>query len=302
LSSTFPWCIHAGFSAEKRKEFVSLENSGAICEAVTRPVDGVYLLSDDGYWQGNVKFKYSQALVAVELHNYYATHEAYRIHTKQLNALTNSFNELSRHQNLAWNLLLIMELMVNYRAGDFVENVYTIAIPSIIYDTEFKFAAISSRKQKCPVYSFPLFDTSAGLLTATFDASMMQLACNATVDTLTTRNQLGDIAFEFDMNSFSVAAAVNMGLLNISQLEDMPFPPELVPFTAFTVDSVPFRLKQLINVRHPGMNPVYCVVYADSSALLACFLRQTFSFYLPVLNHAGGSLATLFNVPHFCDW
>ena len=261
------------------------------------------MLACDGYWQGSVNFKYSLALLVIDLKNYYANMAQYRQEIKMLVSVTDNLQNSFVLQNFAWNLILIMEFSVEVRVQAFVESIYTIAIPAVVFNTETKYASIATKKELCLAYEPPIFDTATGLMSTIFKESTLRRNCSETIDFLARPpNLVGDFEFKFDMNSFSVAATLNMGYVSLTQMENVPYPLFLQPFTQFYIGSTLLEIKQFVKIKHPRMDPVFCVVFVKNSELLACFLRFYLSFYLPIINHAGGTLAGLYNLPQFCDW
>jgi hypothetical protein len=310
---------YAGYFSGVGQDYVAVETAGGVCNRVPKAVSGQYLLSDDGYWEGSQLFQYSHALLAVEMNNLKTTAAAFQQQMEDLEiALSEWVSSASTNQSLAWNLLLLMEQRNTVDYDGYSQTIFYTALPSVVFNSETMYAALAGRDSgPCPVYTFPTFSAGDGLLSAAFDVELLQEQCNKTVQfssslslsyATSIDHYISD--FKFDMNSYSTAAAINMGYADVSVLEELLSPDYIVQITSFNYSatvgnelvSKAYSVKQMINPAHPGMAPIYCVHDDDSRFILACFLRRAFTFFLPILNHIGDSNASSYAIPDFCDW
>jgi hypothetical protein len=281
---------------------------------VPRPVTGTYLVSDDGVWEGKETFQYSHALITIQLNNLVSTVSDWNNYVGGLEYYLSLWvSSVSVNQNLAWNLLLLMEQRNSLNVYGYSQVVSFTAVPSVVFDAETIYMSMASRDAgPCPIYTYPDFSRQDALLSAAFDLDGLTNFCNGTVTIGFTEQADNNTVylsnhFKFDMNSFSTAAAINMGLADTSILEQMLFPPALADLVTFayadnaTNTTKRYVLQQLINPVHEGMYPIYCINDLDANEFLVCLLRQGYIFYLPVFNHMGGANASMYGDPNYCD-
>jgi hypothetical protein len=299
-----------GYLTGVTQQFIALQSNQGICETVPRPLTGTYLISNDGYFEGTVGFLYSHSLIRVQFNNLIVDLTGYQMNFEALGTSLESWvNDISVNQNLAWNLLLIMEQRNSINLNGFSQTVSYSATPSAVFSTEAVYAAMSSRDQgTCPAVAFPTFYRKDALLAATFDRSLLDTHCNTTFPAILSyvpsQNNTVGASINIDMNSFATAASVNMGYSSLENLEEVLFPELLLSFSVFTYPPTgeSYVVKQFINPVHADMDTLYCLFEAAQHTFVACFVRLSWTFFLPVLNHVGGSNANTYGIPHFCNW
>jgi hypothetical protein len=306
----------AGYFSGIEQDYVAVDKSGGECDTVPKAVTGTYLLSDDGYWEGSQSFLYSHSLIALELNNLKVTLGEFQYQMGLLKfALYEWVSVVALNQSLAWNMLLLMEQRNTLYIDGYAQTVYYTAAPSVVFNAETMYAALASRDSgPCPVYSFPTFSSGDAWVSAKFDEQQLREQCNETIqfsssDTAYSLDYyISD--FTFDMNSYSAAAAINMGYADVSVLEQLLNPEFVLEFTSFkynvTIDNVvhekQYSVLEMVTPAHPGMNPLYCLYDDSANVLLACFLRRAYTFFLPILNHIGDTNASFHAIPDFCSW
>jgi hypothetical protein len=299
----------AGYFGNVTQQYISLTTGQGICENVPRPITGKFLISNDGYWEGSTEFLYAHALLSIELNNYKADQAQYASDFTDLKYyLLQLVSAISVDQNLAWNLLLLMEQKNSLDLGGYAQSVSYTVTPSAVFTTDVKFAAMSSRRQgPCSVVSLPTYSEADATVSVVFDLESLQEQCNSTypkLGSISMPNVTSELFIDVDMNSFSTAAAINMGYISILSLEQVLFPAELEHYATF--EYAPTRgyytTSQYINPVHPGMSPIYCVFEQGSGTLLACFVRESYNFMLPILNNIGGAKSSTYGIPDYCDW
>eukprot|EP01038_Epipyxis_sp_PR26KG_P008682 gene8682-11733_t len=301
------------------QKYISLQYSQG-CSSVPISVGGTFLVDTNGLWQGAPDFQYSLAEYSLTLNNY--TVQTSSDYVFMIDRFQKNLDHVSNHTenfDLSYNLLYWMNYIIYFfpekpDLTDFssigfgsLQYFQLSGDPLEVFELMNIQSQISSEYGVCPLGSFAAFDRSTGIMTGVYSNSTQfseneicfksayppTLGYNIEID-----NEIFD--FKLEVRSFSTALAVNMGIVQLSdliQVQDL--------YTTFTAkDGVNYSLAEYFDVRFNDMLPVQCI--RNQSALPPgtsgtrrdlCFNLIGTTLALPVFNHIGNSDS----VAEFCN-
>ena len=101
----FGYFIATGYRIQRTQEFVSLSSSDGDCSEVEMNVEGTYLATQSGIWEGAPGFNYDDATYFLQLSNYKESEETFRnqmnyVVLPQLNAISSNATKRNAVENL----------------------------------------------------------------------------------------------------------------------------------------------------------------------------------------------------------
>lgn len=106
---TFVYFIATGYNIQRTQAFVSLDRHDGECNDVPLTVDGSYLATEKGIWEGAESFQYNDAVYYLQLTNYKSTKAEY---ARQMNSIVlpqlKAMAAGASRRNAAGNVLLWM--------------------------------------------------------------------------------------------------------------------------------------------------------------------------------------------------
>lgn len=198
------------------------------CEAVLRPVNGVYMMDTDGNWQGDVDFTFAKAIYSLDFNNFLGSKEDFSYLLQDGYDEIEAIGAFSTSQSLAINLLFWMVFSATANWKGMYQQIQLTGSPTMVFDRRYMKAALSNVNGVCEAMSTTTFDKQNGLLTTVFDIS--EYIASPTCMDISNPAHLGYIPhfdnekfrLNIDVRTLVTGAAVNMGILSPYELEIIP--------------------------------------------------------------------------------
>jgi hypothetical protein len=280
-----------GYESEINQTFLSpaSENS-SYCKSISVSNTGQYLASQDGYWEGSIDFKYSDAAYIITLVNLAYTQSEYvDDFTYVFESLEELGSTLLPYLDLGINLILWMSYtQIGSLSG--TQRFSLAGSPLQIFNRQKTYGAIIGVNGTCNVFSRSVFDSKNGVFTLTYD-NVEALRNNSNcLQAIVDPSLFGYLPI-VDGNSFSISfdsramistLAVNMKLLQTEYLV------QIHSFN-FTFDNVNYSVHEYYDPKYKAMQPIKCtkaLYYNDESV---CIMQIGSVYALPFFNHVGMS-------------
>lgn len=311
----FIYFTYDTYNAAVNKAYISVEsnNGGDKCNTVSISITGTYYADYNGYWEGSPQFVYSYSPYEVVFSNFQVNSDAqYKDMIKSFEANLNKAGEVAATQNLALNLIYWMNYIDFYYVADPSLQNYTatgrgqlqyldmMGDPNQVFDQSYIQAHVMSRSGFCTVTSYATFDQANVDLTTqlNFTQLVQDEICAEGINPLCFGyyGPVDDGIFQLsmDMNTFSTAMAVNLGIVQISNLGQAS-----ATFLDIQVGNVTFLAGKYFDVRFPNMDTIFCLhnvtAYPENvdgtvhDVEQLCFYEFGQTLALPVFNHYGTS-------------
>lgn len=250
LLCVFLYFLVTDYHDNRRERFLSLESSAGECEAVLRPMDGVYMIDTNGYWQGETYFDYAKGIYSLSFNNFLGSEEDFA------ELITAGYEEIQKigavavNSSLAVNLLYWMVFSASAVWGNSVQQLQLTGSPEMVFDRRYKVASLSNGNGVCDVGSKTTFDKHNGVLTTRFNYEEFQ--SSETCTDIVNATHLGylplfdgdELRMDIDVRSLVTGAAVNMGILSPYELQVIPHTSSTV-----TVHGVSYDIDKFYNPR-----------------------------------------------------
>eukprot|EP01033_Poteriospumella_lacustris_P004000 gene4000-2851_t len=296
MLAVFLLILIRGYYSQMKLHYLapSIDADSELCDDVVISHTGVYLLSSDGYWEGDDSFSYSNAKYVSRFKNArmsVAEYEAY-IDTRQ-SLMIDSLSSMSTQNDLALNLLYWMSYVL-VDSGSQTDRFYMNADPSIIFDRELTAGGLTNQYYDCRDEASTSYDRANSLLKVTFDIESFNAgACKNITHAL----HLGyaenvsptDFKISVDVRSLITAVAVNRNVMSVSDLQMIEDSSQVTP-----VNNETYVFARYVDPRYPGMRSIYC---SSNTTFSFCFLVFGNTLAIPLFSHRGSSARE----PIMCD-
>ena len=284
----FGYAVYYFFMENSTEEFVAIEEGNNRCVDVIRPLDGNFLASSNGRWEGNTAFRYSKAPVFAIFRELWATKKIFQdIFAETLKGLeeVNSFFTVN---NLAMNILLWTSVKKSITVADRVHTFQLVGDPSFVFNSPITAGVLSSGTSVCNLLPAASFNSESGKFEISYSLSdyiSETSGCRQVLDEVTLAFAVPflttQVRIVIDSRSFMTAMALNMGIVN----RDTNFDFDVRYIAEYEVDGYKYSVSNLKDISYPGMTPVFCV--ADS----VCAVQVGEYLALPIFDHWGDNLA-----------
>lgn len=319
----FVYFTFSSYSATVNRQYITVEKNdgGDTCNTVPIAVTGTYYADYSGNWEGSPEFVYSYAPYEVVFSNFQVNSKAqYREMIQSFEANLNEAGEKAKTQNLALNLIFWMNYIDFYFVADPTLQNFTstgrgqlqyldmMGDPNQVFDLSYIQGHVMSRAGYCPETSYASFDMANVDISASlnFSALVEDAICAYGINPLCFGyyGPVDDGVFEItmDMNAFSTAMAVNLGVIKIANLGQAS-----ATFVDLKIGNVTYLAGKYFDTRFPFMDTIFCLhnvteipTAADGQVLGAqnlCFYEIGQTLALPVFNHFGTSKTD----PVYCE-
>eukprot|EP01039_Chlorochromonas_danica_P004934 gene4934-5417_t len=316
LLGVFIYFLYQNYMNSISKAFVSLNSSDGDCNEVPIAVTGTYLADINGNWINTPQF------------NYYLAAYSFTFAGLQVNSLSefqsmmNVFREnlralgtITPNQNLAINLIIWMVYIKRYSLeypdmttftsvgyGQ-LQSLQMTGAPHVVFNARFYLSAIADQYGRCELLATTSFDPANSMLSSTYNATAYDNSTSCTrisqpVNFGTRPGGVEEYTIGMDVRSFSIAMAVNLGILSIDDLQLAS-----ISQISFTYNGVNYAIGQYFDVRSPLMDALYCL--RNTSVIPSgqfgvrnlCLMIAGSTPALPTFNHVGFGD----NRPELCD-
>jgi hypothetical protein len=290
LFGVFVALFISGYNTNLNQVFLSpLINSytpSSYCETISVANTGTFLGTQDGYWEGQAGFSYSNAAYKVSVTGFTVSYDTYK---KNMTGIYNDLvgiGKLATTQDLGVNILYWLAYTVSPTVENLAQSFSLVGQPEVVFNREEIVGTISSYKGPCNASSYSGFDGSTGKLITRFshDSFMQYEACRVTVAPISFGYLEGanDGIFyaSIDTSTLAVSMALNFGIMHFEQLT------EITAFqTTYVYDETVYNVSWYYDNQFPAMDPLVCIT---NPIIKQCIVRISSYFYaLPIFNHLG---------------
>mmetsp|Transcript_696 Transcript_696/g.1141 ORF Transcript_696/g.1141 Transcript_696/m.1141 type:complete len:507 (-) Transcript_696:1041-2561(-) len=281
----FIYFIYTGYHAARSIQFISLNKNDGECKDVMKEVDGLYYGDTNGKWSGDAAFDPSLGQYFLELNNFEATEDEF---SDIMNEVYQELEILSKGaylRDLAENMLLWMTWETILPHTKTVNKFHMMGNPLIIFSRDNQLGLFTSVDGECTLPSQAAFDESTGKFSLQYNVT--QFRQNPYCISAIEPEHLGYVhdyhydKFEIkvDTNTVAIAAAVNSGIIDISQLNAVAG-----SNVTFHYNGTTFTITEMFADRYPGMDTTACLIVNDQNF---CVIRMGQTYGFPFLNHFG---------------
>ena len=212
------------YSDSRDNAFVSLQIDAGDCIRVLHPVTGHWLISQDGFYEGDSLFQYSLAIYSLKLANFEASEDNYGEIMLSLREELLLMGQLATSNNLADNMIVWSSWQTNYIVNG-QKNIFGMnREPASIFDNHYLTGFISTVHGDCRVNSTEKYDFTRGMMTLNYNYNAFGAdhICSEVNATKFGYNRFYDrnlFAINLDVSSAMTCIAVNSNILKITALE-----------------------------------------------------------------------------------
>jgi len=227
---SFVLFIYLSYIQEITSSFISLDDSTGRCENVVKSVTGTFTGSDDGYWAGSSSFKLAKEKYKFDFYNLAQVTSEFEALMGQYEDDISEVGSIALSQTLPENLLYWATYKKSIEVDGNDQVLAFTGSPAAIFNTDkFLIALASSDYRNCsiaastywqPTHRYYTYNAKLEMQWAVSDYE--QTACyyiTTPTEFNYDSNYDGDkLTIQLDFNSYSVATATNMGILDLDHL------------------------------------------------------------------------------------
>lgn len=296
--SLFFYFFISNFESLRNQKFLSLSSNAGTCNAVLKPIDGIYLADTSGNWEGTSNFQYKNAIYSTTFNNFHGSDNDYRILLSNAFEIFDAIGNNAYKRDLAANLLYWMSYTVSATRFENKQSMSLTGTPEVVFDKRYLKGIFSNAFGVCDAYSKVTYDKKNHQLTIVFN--YQQFSESPTCMDIINPTHMGYASFfdgsEFtiyiDVDSLVTAIAINSKILNASELEYVS-----LSGSTFIVDDRIFLQGEYFFPRFPGMKAMTCLANAIPGLPLLCSVRVGSLYTYPFFNHVGKN----YTLPERCD-
>mmetsp|Transcript_32824 Transcript_32824/g.73085 ORF Transcript_32824/g.73085 Transcript_32824/m.73085 type:complete len:507 (+) Transcript_32824:91-1611(+) len=296
LLSLYALFFWLAYEASSKESFISLDSGSGVCTEIERPLTGVYLGSSNGAWEGDSDFKYTQAKYEFRFSGLLTRSDQFASLVGE-DFSTEEVGAYMRNHDIADNLLAYMHYQKFVQVGGKTQSFSLFSSPSDIFSTRYMDGFLIGDRSYCPLQSV-LFDTSSAVLllsvdgdagTTTLEDDDAPGVCARLLGNIVQEKDDGTtLGVELNMNSLSLAAAVNSGVLGVDTLE-------VLETFDHTEDEYVFAISAVYDSRYENADVIYCFSTATNATshlplslswLPHCMAVTGKSLVLPLFTHS----------------
>lgn len=309
----FAYFFYENYKSSLDQAFISLQSSAGDCSTVPIKIQGTYLADTKGYWNSEPEFQQVKAQYALKLTGFeVSSNLQYNNMMQYFYTDLEGVGTRATGHNLAENLLLWMTY-VQYYSLQFsitdatftnissigqVQSFSLTGDPSAVFNLDHLVGRLGSSSGVCSAPSYAQFDGANHYVQTTwtnYNEFAATSSCSSAIyaDNFAYYQPVDDNIFnvKIDVQSFSVAMAVNMKYIPLSYLVQISF--DALPFL---YRDVGYTIAEYFDSRYSSMRAIYCIQNTTSIPPSAgympeslCFLPYGSTMVLPVFNPFGTS-------------
>ena len=253
------------------------------------------MVSDDGFWEGNIGFQYSRAIYVLTINNFIGTAEDIRgLVANGINVMR-EVGRLGYNRTLAINMAYWMVFVTTTEVTESVQSITMTGSPEQVFDRRYLKTGLANEAGICDVNALSTdFDYSNGLLKIRY--SYQQYNSSQICRNIALPEHLGYVPFidhetfklDIDVRSLMTVMAVNTGILGFFELQIIPN-----TYREVEIDGLVLSYDLYYFPTFPNMAPFYCTVnnvtgdINDSNSSAICTLSIGNFQALPVFEHVG---------------
>jgi hypothetical protein len=312
-------CIYFAYTAYMQganQKFVSMSSDAGICEPVPKRVDLYQYISIDtgngtnnrGIWSSDSNYQANSTAYEMQLSNFVATPSEFIAALRASKDVLRVISTTGVNRGLPWNIIVwttFSHTVYSQSSGKYEFSL--LGDVNIVYNAPEVYAQIMSRdygmcEMEATSATFDYASSSFVLKIKDYFSDGYTGKCPNHINTTgfgvppySVNQYYQDLELQFDMESISIALAVNLGQIPITELSRVKltgatvnFPYEFCmadPQNCFGLEVVDWAA--FTSVRYAGMDPLNCVGALESSneTRYFCFVRLGKMILYPVINH-----------------
>ena len=293
----FGYAVYYFYTENTTEEFVAIEEGNNRCTEVIRPLDGTFLASSNGRWEGDSAFRYSKAPVIAIFRELMATKKIFQEIFSETQKNLKEVNSFFMTNNLAMNILFWTSIKKSIIIEDKVHTFQLVGDPSFVFNSPITAGVLSSGTAVCNIQPTSIFNSESGKFEISYALSeyvSVGSGCRQVLDEVTAAFAVPflttTVRIVIDSRSFMTAMALNMGIVS----SDTNFDFDVSDPTEIALgngDSA--YIANVKDTRYPGMTPVFCVLGNVCAMQVGKYLA------MPIFDHWGDSLM---GNPRPCSW
>lgn len=285
-----------GYYTTVNREFLSPSTgTTASKNCVTIPTinTGTYLATQDGHWQGQDGFQFGLATYELSVVSTAFTYDEYTMLMNKVYDSLQFVKSISVNYDLASNLVYWMSAVFVPYHGNTAQRLTFMGTPLVVLDRQKVTGTVSSVAGDCNVTSVASFNGDDGLLTLTYDylEYVNDPVCNQSISPMylsyLPETDNGQFSIHLDTRSIITAVAVNMGIVEVSDLVSIDSLSSVYPF-----QGVNYTVTVAYDPKYNGMEPISCInvnVTANRPYTFCIVKVQNEVYAIPLFNHYGQS-------------
>eukprot|EP01031_Cornospumella_fuschlensis_P030791 gene30791-37200_t len=319
LIGVFAYFMYSSYQDAISQAYISLEKKGrGLCSDVPIKVSGNFLADTTGSWIDTPDFDYYDAAFSFDFASLHVN--SVREYTQMILTFKESLKMVGNFgpsSNLAVNLIIWMTFirfysvdypeMMNFESIGYgqLQSVQMTGTPSVVFEAQFYRAVISDPAGLCNISSQVSFDQANARLSLTYDAiaydandNCGRILPNSSYGVGMLPWSMETYSFTLDVNSFSIAMAINLNFLGIETLQLANG-----AVISLNIQGVQYSLGNYFDSRFPLMQSLFCLRNTSAIPVTGlgirqlCIIQANSLAALPVFNHVGASD----DVPEACD-
>ena len=296
MLALFLLIIITGYTAQMKQHYLApaVDADASLCDDVVISHSGDFLLSSDGYWEGDNSFTYSAATYVLSVKNAQYSTSKFQTYMDYFQSATEYLStNVAPYFDLSVNLVFWMSYVIKEPDSE-TNRFYMNAHPSVVFDRDATAGALTNQYYDCKSEGSASYDRANNLLAVSFDIdSYTNSSCASIIDPtlLGYLSLVSPTSFRLslDVRSLITAVAVNRQILDVSDLQMI----ENSQFST-SIDNGTYVFAKFVDPRYSGMRGIYC---STNSSFAFCFLTFGYKLAIPFFLHRGSNIY----YPEACD-
>jgi hypothetical protein len=292
--------VYFSYEQEVTSSFISLDFTTGRCENVVKSVIGTFTGSDDGYWAGASEYQLANSKYNFEFYNLAQLSSEFELMMNEYSDDISNIGSIAKNQTLPENLLYWATYKKSISVDGNDQVLTFTGSPAAIFNTDkFLIALGSSDYRNCSLAASTYWQPTHRYYTYNAKVEMQWTVSDYKETTcyhISTPEQFnydsnydGDkLTLQLDFNSYSVATATNLGIVDIEHLSP-----------SFDDTNLYYRGRNYtynlyFDDRFTLMDRVYCLVNSSGTDTVSSNPFSTFCFMalgkylaIPVFNSWG---------------
>ena len=294
----FGYAVYYFYTENTTTQFVAIEEGSNSCVEVVRPLDGSFLASSTGLWEGDVDFVYSDAPISITFRELsITTHSFVELFSGSKEKLQ-QINEVFIANNLAVNVLYWVSFKKSSIVGDKVQTLQLIGDPSFLFDSQIHVGVLTSGTAVCKSQPTTTFDSQSGNFEISYsfdDYKSSSSGCETVFDYYSIAFAISmlntQVNIYIDSRSFLTAMALNSGVV----VRETNYDFDINDRQSVSIGGSSWTYYNLKDIRYPGMTPIFCIQGGW------CVVQVGQVLALPIFDHYGDNIL-LTSTMKPCSW
>lgn len=264
------------------------------CVSIPTINTGNYLATQSGIWQGADGFQYGNAAYLLSVTSLSLLYDDYATMMNDAYKSLQQVNENALSNDLAQNLVYWMSGVSLPYPDNPAQRLSFTGTPLVIFNRQKVVAGMANVLGACNATSVTNFDPSTGKLTIAYNYEdyVASETCMNIINPIYMGyygpSDKNEFKLTFDVRTMITAVAINMGVLGVSELVQIPALNSVYAFGGEV-----YNVSSYYDPKYYGMDPIVCIQlqgYNLSYGYTQCTMVVSKLVYaLPIFNHMGMS-------------